>query len=311
MRTARHRALNVAAIVDEVRRQHPELHRLTPRRIRRAIAADGIRVLEGRIRRPARSRAFDGVYVITLRRGLGPREAARWALHEYAHIKLGHFSDGEEIERQLTPCRAGDPREVEAEMFVLMLRLGSEATPETPAVARLVAELEAPRYVKRMPAQLPLELPEGAPVYKPESERRPAIHQPGAPRPRTPRGHRPKLLGSSIGLGVSHNSLLFDWSRDGKPLRYFHLKLGWIDVYDGLRVGEPGKMRWELLKFGDRRASHRVFVISSSDRRRYAFLEGEKRGRGPKELDAQIRVASRVRAEADQPLAGTHERQPR
>jgi hypothetical protein len=232
-------------------------------------------------------------FVAILRNDLRGRRPTQILLHEIGHVVL-HMSGEHGLEKHLYPCKRGDPREAEAELFARMLYYGPKAGPDNNAkIADAVAAIEGGAAKKRQPLQTELQLPIPAPVYQP-----PSIglghgsHNPEAGK-RTPRGKRPRLLGSTIGLGVSHDSLRFDWSKEGKPLRFFHYELGWLDVYDGLLTGREGRPRWEIIECGDRRATRRRFVISSTDRRDYWFSEGEKRTRSVDALNTQIAKAER------------------
>jgi len=300
------RFLSVIAAVDTAREQHPEFREpLNAARLARAFRREQIDVLRRAISAKAYVQGADGSYVIIVSAALHGRNETRVLAHEYGHIRL-HLGERGEVVRQLAPCRRGDPREYEAELFALLLRLGPAATPDHPDVARLVAKMEAASYRERAPEQLPLSLAERVPPLAIKSfaeftaeERRDFEERRARAAARRRRGARPSLPGSSVGLGCSHDALLFDWSRAGKPLRYFHLVLGWLEVYDGMRVrATGGRSRWVLVKCGDRRAEQRLFVISATDRRRYVFADGEKRGRSPKELDAQLARASRTEADA-------------
>jgi hypothetical protein len=289
------RALNVFVVVEELRRRHPELAaplRGRRRRLWDVIAREGVDVRAGWIGQPARSSGFDGDYLITLQRGIAPRDAWGWALHEFGHIILGHLADHGEHVRNLSPCLPDDPREDDASLFGALLYEGPEATPDTPLVGRIIARIEARRYRARPvsdDSQLRLGLPTGVPMYR--SPAGPATDH-GSFNPDGGRRPRDRYKGPRLKLGDSHDSLLFDWSKDGKPLGYFHLQLGWMDIWDTMPAPKEGKR--EILTCGDRRAQWRDFIISTTDRRRYEFAEDEKRGRAPKELDKQIERAKRL-----------------
>jgi hypothetical protein len=235
-----------------------------------------------------------GGYVIVIRNDLRGRRPTQVVLHELGHIFL-HMQDAHGIEKHLLPCKRGDPREAEAELFARMLWYGPKAGPDNnakiaEAAAAIVANAHAKRPVVPDP-QLQLGIITGVPMYRapamPAGDGVMGAFGP-APEPRR-RDQAPRIK-----VGDSHVSLLFDWSREGKPLRYFHLKLGWIDVWDTMPSDKPGRAR-EILVCGDRRAQWRDFIVSSSDRRRYVFSEREKRSRTPKELDRQIAGAAVVR----------------
>jgi hypothetical protein len=232
-------------------------------------------------------------FVAILRNDLRGRRPTQILLHEIGHVVL-HMSGEHGLEKHLYPCKRGDPREAEAELFARMLYYGPKAGPDNNAkIAEAVGAIEGGAARKRQPVQLPLELPESTPEYRPPSTRMGhGSYNPDAIR-RTKKGQRPRLLGSTIGLGVSHDSLRFDWSKEGKPLRFFHYELGWLDVYDGLLTGHEGRPKWEIIQCGDRRATRRRFVVSSTDRRDYWFSEGEKRTRSVDALNTQIARAER------------------
>lgn len=305
------RALNVFVIVDELRRIHPELSApLRGTRLWDVLAREGITVKHNRrIGQPARSSGFDGDYTIRTRRGLRPRDAWGWSLHEYGHIKLGHLGDEGEFAKNLTPCMPDDPREDDANLFATLVFLGPTATPDTPRVARIIAKIEARRYRQRPvkeEEQLQLGISRGVPMYKhPAWPAGSGEHGSYNPDPYPPRYRH---QAPRIKVGDSHESLLFDWSRDGKPLRYFHLQLGWLDVWDTMPATKPGRSR-EILVAGDRRATWRDFIISSTDRRRYVFTDREKRSRTPKDLNHQLERAQRVTiSEKSDVTTSTHAR---
>lgn len=303
MTTSRSRVLNIIATVEAMRERYPVLrHRVRVRDIRRVLADYDVVVQRSPIIDTAYVIGLPGAYVITLRDDVSPRHSMRLVLHELAHV-VCHLQAEHGVEKHLHPCVAGDVREAEAELFARMLYYGPEALPDNnKPVAEAIAAIEGARALARMPEQLPLHLPEGASVYRPQ---RPVVRREkgnpfSLPHPADrardwndwtlPVEQRRKLWLEHLarqpkrGKACSHESLLYDWSMEGKPLKYFHLVHGWIEVWDGMRVGR----RWEILKAGDRRTQRRTFVLSRDDRRRYDFREGARRGYSVDELDRQI-----------------------
>lgn len=287
------RARNVLWMADSLRERHPVLI-LPVRRLalRSVFEREGIIIA----RAPIRSRAYvdgaNGSFVITVRRDLDGQRLTKVLLHEYAHVHL-HFPEHDGVTRQLYPCRPGDVREAEADLLAAALWYGEDATPDFSPIAKLMAAVDAPRLARPIvpPDQLSLGIPAGVPMYRGPAG--PATGY-GSFNPDAGRRPRNRCKGPRLKVGDSHDSLLFDWSKDGKPLGYFHLQLGWMDIWDTMPdpSGKEGKR--EILTCGDRRAQWRDFIISTRDRRRYEFAQGEKRGRAPKELDKQIERAKRL-----------------
>jgi hypothetical protein len=154
----RNRVRNILALADDIR----ERHQLGDRRVRwpelrTIIDTESIAIKRVRMRARAYVLGGDGTYVIALRRDIDIRDALKRLLHEYAHAKL-HLND-DEVVRQLLPCRRGDPREDEANLLAALLWHGAEATPDHPAIAKLVARLESADYRKREPLILTPDMP--------------------------------------------------------------------------------------------------------------------------------------------------------
>jgi hypothetical protein len=287
----------VLAIVDELRGVHPELMQpLRWRGLQRILEREGISVGYRAIPQRAFVQGFDGDFHITVRADLSARVVTKVVAHEYGHAVL-HMTERGEVVRQLHECARGDTREREADLFAALLWFGPAAGPDThPVIAQLIADIEAPRFIHPAPAQIPLPLPEPAPVY-----RRPKRH------PQSKSKNRKWWVGRrpAVGIdGVSHDALRFNWDRGGKPLAFFHYDLGWIDVYDRAVIEHDGRRRAVLLRCGDKRTQQRIFVVSSSDRRRYTFADGETRGRSIDELNAQIAKASSK--STVRPTSGSH-----
>ncbi|MGN6111259.1 MAG: ImmA/IrrE family metallo-endopeptidase [Kofleriaceae bacterium] len=281
MIAGRARVLNVVYAVDAARQAHPELEKpLTPKALWRVLAREGVDVVRRRIRQRARVSSYGGAAVIFLHEDLSPREAWKYAAHEWGHVLL-HFPEHGEHERQLSPCRRGDPREDEAALFARLLLLGAEATIDHPDVAPLAGRIVAKAYRAALPPQIPLPLP-----YVPP---------PAAPKlpPRRGTQRQPPLRGSLIGLGSTHDSLRFDWSNDGKPLLWFSYAAGWCEVWDVQVDPESGKR--SVVKVGSRGVAERVFVTTSAERRRYRFQEGETRRRTVAALEEQFARAVRTK----------------
>jgi hypothetical protein len=268
------RARNVLALADEIR----ERHQLgdTPvrwRQLRTMLAAERIRIRAIPMRPRAYVTGTDGNYVIAIRETIDQRQAVKLVLHEFAHVKLGHLGDVE-VERQLFPCLKDDPREHEANLLAALLWHGPEATPDHTAIARLVAKLEAGEYRRKMPAQIPLELPELPPVYGADTF---ALHEEwekaSRPNPRLrqlPDTKRVKLAGA----------------RDPFTARF---------------VDRDGRL-WYIYD----RPSVRGFYISPALRRIYRFRPGEIRALKAKHLDRQLLEARAIRP-AVAPSRAQHE----
>lgn len=264
--------------------------------LHQVLEAEGILITRASIRRRAYVDGGNGSYIITVRDDLAGEAYIKVVLHEYAHIHLHMGSEDGEVTRHLFPCRRGDVREAEADLLAAALWYGEDATPDFGPVARLMAKVDARQLIRpvTVPLQLAFEMPLGVPMYR--SPAGPATDygsfNPDAGWTRRPRN---RYKGPRLKLGDSHDSLLFDWGKNGKPLGYFHLQKGWCDIWDSMydRVLDG---RTEILPCGDRRAQRRDFVFSSTERYRYLFKQNEKRGRSPKELDAQIAASAPVAA---------------
>jgi hypothetical protein len=165
------RSLNVLAMVSGIRAAYPELRApLSLATMRQVLRAEDIKVERVPIRPLSWVEGGLGSYVVMLRSGLKPTMERRVLAHEYAHIKL-HYESSDEVVHQQQRCTPGDPRELEALLFVRLLILGDEATPDHPKIAEVVAALDAPALTSKLPpppAQLPLPLPEKMPEVKAE-----------------------------------------------------------------------------------------------------------------------------------------------
>lgn len=308
----RARVLNVLHAVEAAREVHPELALpLNWGRLERVLARERVQLMRAPIEGKAHVVGVPPYFVIVINSSTPARYQARHAAHEYAHIRL-HFSQPGETERQLAPCRREDPREWEAELFATLLMLGPAATIEHPDAARLADRIVAHAVRTSRPPQIPL------PITGPQTH--PPVPIPPAPddRKESPLHFvlrtRREMAGRRArtwGHGCSHDALRFDWSKEGRPLRFFDYTHGWLDVYD-LHRDAAGRI--ETLKAGDRRAAVRVFVLSATDRRRYVFADAEKRSRSVKDLEQQLRAAILIppptKAAAAQPNALNREKKP-
>lgn len=167
MTTRERRALGVLALADEFRAAHTELvHPARSRAVQRILARMDISVGCAPIHERGFIQGFDGDFHITVRSGLPTQIVTKVILHELGHAML-HMTERGEVVRQLHECTRGDLREREADLFAALLWFGPEVTPSHPVIAKLVADLEAPRFKRPLPEQIPLPLPQPAPVYRP------------------------------------------------------------------------------------------------------------------------------------------------
>ena len=288
------RVLNVLMAVELVRELHPELKApAKPRAIWRALENERIQLRRGRIRRKGRASAFDGDAVITLRADLSAREAWKWALHEYGHVRM-HFPATGEHEKHLAACHVSDPREDEATLFALLLYLGPAATPETPEVAGLVAKMVTRDHRRRALEQLPLSLPEPAPVYKPlpepfqtEREYQRTLGRRG--------GRRARLVRDDPSAGDLDRIKFYDAARGTARFADVAGRLWWVYNYR-VTVDGAGKQRLELVRdFMSPEIRYRIFVNSAGERRAYRFGDRrEQRAYRVKHLDRQLDRSSSV-----------------
>jgi hypothetical protein len=140
-------------------------------------------------------------FVAILRNDLRGRRPTQILLHEIGHVVL-HMSGEHGLEKHLYPCKRGDPREAEAELFARMLYYGPKAGPDNNAkIADAVAAIEGGAARKRQPIQTELHLPVAAPVYQPPSIRLGhGSHNPDARRRRgvgANQGRSGRILGST------------------------------------------------------------------------------------------------------------------
>lgn len=159
LRLASDRVRSIIIQVEELRARFPAL--LRPVRLSQlqpVLPLLNVRLYRGPLAAEAAVIGARGAWVIGIRNDVGPRKLSRILLHELGHAVLHAQED--EPEKQLRPCLPGDPREAEAELFARLLYYGADATPEHPAIKEVVAAITAHGYRKRMPAQLPLPLPE-------------------------------------------------------------------------------------------------------------------------------------------------------
>lgn len=289
------RARNVLWMADHLREVHPILNLPVRRQaLKIVLDAEGVIVTRAAMRRRAFVDGGNGSYVITVRNDLDGVVLTKVLLHEYAHIHLHLTGEMGEITRQLFPCRPGDVREDEADLLAAVLWFGEDVTPDYGPIAKLVAKVDAPRLVIPVaePEQLQLGVPRGVPMYK-----GPALPAGDHGSFNTVEGERrrpaDRYKGPRIKVGDSHDSLLFDWSKDGKPLGFFAGNRGWCDIWDTMPPLYPDQPR-EIVVVGDRRAQTRDFIFSTTERYRYEFAQRERRGRSPKELLAQIEKSDRL-----------------
>jgi hypothetical protein len=299
--TTRDRARRVLAAVEATRARHPgELARgVSPKSLSRVLAAEEIDVIYRRIRRPARVRGFDGTFVITLRSDLSKRDAGRWALHEYAHVKLGHFDEGDDVVRQLSPCRHDDPRELEARLFAKLLA-GGVGSDEPDVVELLVAELEprAARQKETKPASSAPAPRQPKPDVAPEKRR-------------SAREHERFLAGAGARCITANPATWFTGRRvdadrrsaDDEQLTYDPERrttrfadddgMGWW-LYNYRIVDSHTRQprRERVQDFMSPTITHRVFVNAAGVRRVYRFRDArERRDYRVQHLERQLREA--------------------
>lgn len=276
----RNRARNVLALADAIREHHALGERpVRWRELRRVLDAEGVGLKT--VRRRWYVEGTDGTFVIAIPIGADAEKAVKRILHEYAHIKL-HLSEQDDVVRQLMPCAKGDPREDEANLLAALLWLGADATPDHPAIARLVAKLEAPAYRQRMPRQLPLELPERIPVYNGRDAAMQFAHEDAIEEARRRRRNAIRRAGRAadrLRLKLCGNkpcacSAVFI---DLEGRRWF--------VYD---VRMDRGRRVLVRRSIDGTATHRVFVNELDERKAYKFAN-ELQGFTAARLDRQLR----------------------
>lgn len=262
------RVRNILALADDIRERHGIVGAVRARELRHILQSEGIGIM--RVRRRWYVEGTDGAFIIAMPIGAEGESAAKRALHEYAHIKR-HMTDGAVVARQLFPCVKGDPRETEADLLAALLWHGASATPDHPAIAKLVAKLEGGEYRKRTVEQLPLSLPEipRAPRRRDwtlEHEHMDKVErQLGGPR-----------LQSAV-IAARRRGLTDDEARvrvAGKHVRY---------------IDRSGYRWWVTDSPG---GSRRVFYNARREHRVYSFRDRyERRDMKVKHLDRQLKEA--------------------
>lgn len=163
MMLGRDRLIRVVAAIEAIRAKYPTLRTaLSWRTIAPVLQAERVRVLRHAIKGHGYVVAMPPAFTIVVNRADSPGRQLGVTAHELGHIVM-HI-DRERV-KQLSPCLPDDPRELEAKLFARMLLIGERGTPAHPKVRPIVAALVAGEYRRKMPSQLPLELPERVPVY--------------------------------------------------------------------------------------------------------------------------------------------------
>lgn len=287
------RVRRIVAVVDSLRDIHAEL--TAPVKwtaLRRVLDRENILIHRTAMQRRADVFCSLGVSVISISSDVPQRSWVKLAAHEYGHIKL-HLADeaaGDVIVRNLQPCRKGDAREYEAELFARLLLLGPGASLDEPTLARLVRRIEQPS-----PAQLPLELPKDPSLRddhlghmlrrrRRNADRRPKLQgNPFEPLPVTDDDER---LEFHRGAGGRPGVVVYT-DQDGRR---------WA-VYDASHIGRhPAGQRKTIVPVGTSYAKTRYFVSSVGETRRYIFRDHEKQDPRAMHFDRQLREAKVVRA---------------
>lgn len=256
----RDRLIGVVAGVEALRDRYSALQRpLSWRTMALVLRGEQVRVLRHEMDCAPYVIGMPPAFTIVLNRDHDRHEQLGWAAHELAHILL-HFDRDEKV-KQLSPCLADDPREAEAKLFARMLMLGAAGTPDHPKVRPLVAALVGGEYRRAMPAQYPLELHEGIPVYGAETfawhEEQLAAAQPNPRLARLPDAKRVRLAGAR-------------------------------DPFTAKFVDRVGRV-WHIYD----RPGRRLFYNSMVLRKSYRFVAGEITALKAKHLDRQL-LQSRV-----------------
>jgi hypothetical protein len=295
MRTARARVLNVLAAVEEARDAHPELgERLTWPRLQRVLGRERIGLMMLPIFDKADVLGAPPYFIITLNSSTHPRHHTRHAAHEYAHIRL-HFGTPGETERNLSPCQRGDAREWEAELFATLLLLGPDATIEHPDAARLAARIVGHGVRLSTPQQLPLGLPEKAPVYKPRPQ--PFQHEREYQRRLVRKGSKrlTKMVRDDPSAGDVDRIKFYDEARGTTRFTDVAGRLWWIYNYRVVTDAAESR-RWELVRdFMSPDIGFRFFVNSLGLRQVYRFANRrEERAYRVRHLDRQLAESNYV-----------------
>jgi hypothetical protein len=289
----RRRVLHVLAAVEAAREAHPELRLpLNWNRLQRVVARERITMLRLPIEANAYVVGRAPVFTMVLNSDRPSRYHTRYAAHEYGHIRLGHVSEAGEIEKQLAPCQPNDPREWEAELFAVLLRLGPDATIEAPEAAAIAGRITAAELLRRRPPQLNLEMPEPAPVFRP----RPVDHKllnaayedALNEHRRTRRTSRVKIFRDPLQTGEDFSRIQYDEAKRATVFTDVADRRWW--VYNFAAVIVAGRRHWlRVYDFMSPDITHRLFVNSLRERRIYTFDDRhEARAYRVKHLDRQL-----------------------
>jgi hypothetical protein len=291
----RRRVLNVLAAVEAVREAHPELRLpLNWNRLQRVLARERIQMLRLPIEANAYVIGRAPVFTIVLNSDRPSRYHTRYAAHEYGHVKL-HFGVPGEIEKNLAPCQRGDPREWEAELFALLLRLGPAGSMETPEVAAMAAKITATEMRRSRPPQLNLEIPEPAPVFRPrpaDNKLLEAAYEDALAHHRRSRGKgRVKIFRTP--MQESEDFSRIEYSDGKRPTRFTDVADRRWSIRNFAATVEAGRRRWTVVRdFMSPAITHRLFTNSTGERRIYTFADRrESRAYRVKHLDRQLAQA--------------------
>jgi hypothetical protein len=271
---------DVDRAIAQLRAEHPELGRpVTWHGLRAVLKRERIWLTTAPLDVPAMLLSQFGYSVIVMNAELVPRDQARYAAHELAHVKL-HVDGSHEPTFDVSPCSPADPREREAIYFATSVLLG-------PALSAPWPEQEVRRAAAGPPRAVVMMIPRTIPA-KPRRARRPYLE-----RPSDADDH----ITWAMRYAAKHPLRIRRFSEQRLPrMEQLSDKTCYFLDEDGRRwrvhdVAVTGRGRVQRLELMSDWSTYRVFVPKEGPWRWYAFVRREGRGLSSAHLAQQWEAA--------------------